>query len=908
MPSTDPLAAADEAYQAARAAIAQYRLPQARAHLDEARSRLRQSWPPAGAGPLTGSGRGPGGGVGRSAGGGRRGAGRDDEIGGAGDQALAARELGWRIRLTESWLTCDEEGLPAALAAIRAVSAEAAAAGSDGVRALAHIQSGVLLARAGDFDAALGQLRPAVGLSGSLPVDDRVRLLLNKGTIGSRTGSLAEAADDLREAARLSDALPAYRFMALHNLGFVEYLRGDLPAALRIMAEADGLDVEVDRSVARHDRARVLMEAGLVEDAAPLIEQAVGELRDAGLAAECGEARLDQARCAVLAGRPADAVRLAAAVVAESTERGEDARAQEAEAVRLEALLLGSGPVESMDPALLADQATALAAAARHAGRPWLADRAIALALIATGRAASGADGPGNPAGFTASAPEPPRALVAARHPGGAPASDSPALPADARARLRRMRASPYLSTRILAVLAQLATAQDPAARGRLLRAAARDTAAARAGVASLDLRTAVAVHLAPVMRIDLARAAAGGDAWAALRATERWRHALQGVPSVHPPGDARVAGLWSSLRRHHEEVRTAGPSEAGRLRAEAAGIEHRLREHYWSGRSEARAGPGPRLSRAAWGPASVLSYFWAGDALHVVAVEPGRPARLERLGDRPRITELVDRAVADAAAAAQAPAGPLAAVVLSSLGDSLARLEDAILPGPVAEGPIVVVPSGALARLPWGMLPGLRGRGVTLSRSVGAWDAGRTELGRPPRVAVAAGPGLALARHECARVAGHWPGALTIPAEPAAVTAALAAYDVVHLAAHGRHREDSPLFSSLRLHGGALFAHELEQVPIRASLVVLSACGAGRGRLRPGDEALGLTSSLLAMGVKAVVAPLTDVPDHVAARLMPELHSRLAAGQDGPSALAAAADGMLDGSFAWFGSGWRVG
>src|SRR5699024_8464843 len=140
------------------------------------------------------------------------------------------------------------------------------------------------------------------------------------------------------------------------------------------------------------------------------------------------------------------------------------------------------------------------------------------------------------------------------------------------------------------------------------------------------------------------------------------------------------------------------------------------------------------------------------------------------------------------------------------------------------------------------------------------------------------------------------------------AVREALRHHDVVRVAAHGRHRADNPLFSSIRLHGGSLFAHELEGLDVRSSLVVLSACGVGRARLRPGDEALGLTSSLLALGVRAVVAPLTDVPDALACETMAALHHGLARGMPGPEALAAAAGGdPLARSFTWFGSDWRA-
>nr|WP_255622321.1 CHAT domain-containing protein [Tessaracoccus sp. OS52] len=300
-----------------------------------------------------------------------------------------------------------------------------------------------------------------------------------------------------------------------------------------------------------------------------------------------------------------------------------------------------------------------------------------------------------------------------------------------------------------------------------------------------------------------------------------------------------------------------------------------------------------------------MLSYFWASGRLHLVHVPSAAPPRLHQVPGGIDIPELAARAAADAAVLAHAPHGPLAAAVQSSLLDTLAQLDDAILPGELEDLPVVIVPSGKLARLPWGMLPRLRHRSLTLSRSVASWRGNATRKSGTVAVGVATGPDLFLAENEAQRVAACWPGAIRVPGSPAEVRSALASHDVVHIAAHGEHRADNPLFSSVRLQGGSLFAHELEGLDVKASLVVLSACGSGRSRLRPGDEALGLTSSLLALGVRAVVAPLTDVPDDVACETMAGLHAGLAAGHDGPEALAKASPSLLARSFSWFGSPW---
>ncbi|RMB59617.1 CHAT domain-containing protein [Tessaracoccus antarcticus] len=817
------LEAVDSAYRQARAAIAQYQLPEARVHLTEARRLLK------------------------------------------GLGATERFEPDVRIRLTESWLIFDDLGLGAALSHLSAARRDAESADRDDLRSLAHLQAGVLNARAGHIEDAMEQLRAAVEVAVGLPAEDRVRLLINKGTIGAQAGALSEAAADLRAAVGLATDLPQYRFMATHNLGFVEYLRGDLPAALRWMAEADEMGGGVDRAVARLDRGRVLMEVGLVEDAAPLLAQAAVQMRAAHMSEELADTMLEQARCALLRGDTGDAVRLVDELVSNDAGRGERQRELDARAVRLEALVNAT----ATSPGLV-QEAAELARSAAGAGIAWVADRATASWAILAGGAGEVVDDPG---------------VVR---------------------RLQRMRTSPYLSTRVLAILAQLSLPSTAGRRSHLVRAAARDVAVARAGMSSLDLRTALAIHVAPLMALDMEHAVAGGRAWVALSAMERWRTALDSVPSVVPSSNPAVAALWSTLRQRHEDLRSVPASGAQSLLLQVSGIESQLREASWAHGTAPAVPRHAPLRRRDVGAATVLSYAVVAGSVWVVVVSTSVRAQLLRVGDRDHTMDLVARTTADAHAAAHAPHGPLAAGIRSSLDAGLRQLDRALLPD-LPDGPVVIVPGGALVHLPWGMLPRLRHRSVTLSRSVTAWRDGLTLLGATPAVAVAVGPGLGLGQREGDGVLSSWVNARQVDGEPAAVAAALVGNDVVHVAAHGVHRSDNPLFSSLHLHGGSLFAHELEGLPLGASLVVLSACSAGRARLRPGDEALGLTSSLLAMGVRSVVAPLTDVPDEVACDTMAEFHVRLAAGEEGPAALAAASQSLLARSFTWFGSSWRM-
>ena len=100
-------------------------------------------------------------------------------------------------------------------------------------------------------------------------------------------------------------------------------------------------------------------------------------------------------------------------------------------------------------------------------------------------------------------------------------------------------------------------------------------------------------------------------------------------------------------------------------------------------------------------------------------------------------------------------------------------------------------------------------------------------------------------------------------------------------------HQTENPLFSSVRLADGPLFAHELDQSARTPEHVVLSACELGLATVRPGDEALGLTSVLLHLGTRSVVAGVARVSDDLAAASMADYHARLRSGSDSAEALA---------------------
>ena len=175
-------------------------------------------------------------------------------------------------------------------------------------------------------------------------------------------------------------------------------------------------------------------------------------------------------------------------------------------------------------------------------------------------------------------------------------------------------------------------------------------------------------------------------------------------------------------------------------------------------------------------------------------------------------------------------------------------------------------------------------------------------------------GPGLTHAEAEARSVATIWPSASAVTGPDSTCTAlegALATSSLVHVAAHGRHLSQNPLFSSLELADGPLFAYDLDAGVDVSEVVILSACELGMASVRPGDQALGWTAVLLDKGARSVVSAVGGVNDRITGEVMAELHTMLRDGMDTAAALAGAQARAHDrgdvAPFACFGAGVHV-
>ena len=153
-------------------------------------------------------------------------------------------------------------------------------------------------------------------------------------------------------------------------------------------------------------------------------------------------------------------------------------------------------------------------------------------------------------------------------------------------------------------------------------------------------------------------------------------------------------------------------------------------------------------------------------------------------------------------------------------------------------------------------------------------------------------GPGLASEGAEVPELARQYAedsSLIVLEGDSATVDRALHAMDgasLVHVAAHGTFRADSPLFSSLHLDDGPLTLYDLAQLRIGPRRLVLSSCDSGRVAPAGADEILGLASSVLPLGTRSVVCSIVPVNDHAVVPFMLDLHERLRRSDDLAGAL----------------------
>jgi hypothetical protein len=739
------------------------------------------------------------------------------------------------------------------------------------VQPVVEMLYGLLLSRTGHLNDALATYRRAErALERN---DDRpslVRLHLNRGALRAYRGDLDGAITDLDVAERMatSENLPALAAMAAHNTGFAEGRRGNLPTALEACDRAEAAyhrleNPDLGLAVLQADRCEIFLLAGLVAEARAAATAAVAGIEVTGDHSQLAESRLLLARALLAGGAYAEAAAEATEVSRhfESTKRRP--WAAQARYLAMQAEILASQDDEP--PPELLGRSRQLAAELDRQG--WRIEAVHVRTFV--GRLALAL---GRPAVARAELAD----AAAARRRGPA-----------------ELRAQAWHAAALLAL-----AEGDRGSAHRALAHGLNVIDRYRASLGATELRTGAGGHGAELARLGTRLALEDGRPAEVLRWAERWRAGALRRPAVRPPDDALVATELAELRAVDTEMREAALSGGvpPELSRKAAGLEESVRRRTRQARDDGAASRGrvvlAQLRRAV-GERVLVEYLELDGELRAVTIQEGR-LRLHQLGPMTEVERERDyllfglRRLLTSHASAQHEA--TAAV-------TAARLDDLLL-GPLGlldEAEVVIVPTGGLHGVAWSALPTLAGRPTTIAPSATIWlgtDRATTPPRRARRTVLVAGPELPGAQEEVRRLHELYPQATVLSGEDATASAVLAALekaDLVHLAAHGRFRADSPQFSSIRLADGPLTIYDLERLSHAPSTVVLSACEAGAVAVRTGDELLGTATAMIGLGVRWVVAPVMAVPDEATTPLMLAFHEELRRGRTPAAALAQA-------------------
>lgn len=694
----------------------------------------------------------------------------------------------------------------------------------------------------------------------------QAKSLNNRGIMLAQLGEVMLAQRQFAQAEELYDQLGMTlgRLKTRNNRAWAASLRGDVPGALQLH---DGLQRELEAlgvppGLFRLDQAGVLLAASLPTEALAAAEQAARELADEGMALDAAEALLFGSLAARLAG---------------SFEAAES---------------LGRRAADAFE----AQSRPAWALRARHASieAAWVAGRHdLATEEIACGVAAAL-----ERAGWMAWAREV-HLLV-----GQMALARGDVEEAAVRLRLARpgTRAEWSRAAQLAGLEARLHAARGDLTRARrTLRRGLQRYEKHEAVLGATELRVRAATQAADLADLGLRWALASGRAANVLVWAERRRATALRLPPVRPPRNRTMEKLLATRRAASlaadqsllSQDFAAGPNlgEHKRIAQLDAQIRDLARTTDGAGRTTSQSPTSPRALAAALGGRALLELVAIDDDLLGVTVIDGRFQLhpLASLGEVQTELEYMRFALGRAAIdSRRSRVGP----VLASL-DRLDQLVMTPLRNRIGDRELVIVPVASLHTLPWGSLPSLQDRAVSVAPSATTWLRASTVPPRPrASIVVVAGPGLDHAEAEAIDVARAAHARRTLVGAAATASSVARALDgaaVAHLACHGHYRSDNPLLSSLLLADGPLTVYELERLHRAPLVVVLSACDSAVGSASAGDELMGLAASLLALGSRALIGAIAPVRDERTRPLMLAFHEQLAAGRTPAAALARA-------------------
>lgn len=789
-----------------------------------------------------------------------------------GDVDAAVRELRRARQLARRSGSADREADVLATLGLALVFAGRTAAGRAALESAVERSSGLLrgrvLLRRGGALHVLGDHRNALAdLSNAITslrlADDQVweaRALTARAFTHLASGSVRRAEVDLQRAEQLftANGQELESADAVVHRGVLAVRNGDLPRALASFDEAELRFDQIGTSdpTLSIERCAALLAAGLPGDALAETDRGIQRLDEVrGQQTKRAEMLLASAASALAAGQPDRALERAGEAAKLFGQQGRPWWRAHARLAQVRAAFAVGPP----DAALLR--------AARRSVRELASLRSpeLALAQLLAGRIALAI-------GRMTAAEE---SLAAAAH--------------------QRHR-GPALS-RALGWEAEALRAEVAGDSRRLLGACRRGLDVIdehRSALGSSELRALSSMHGAELAMLGQRHALRLGRPRLLLAWSERWRAGALAVPPVRPVDDGLLQADLVALRS------ITGRLAAARIRGVSSPALHReqLRlERAVRARALRTRGTGAPVAAvlAAFDVSALLDELGEDRLIEIAAVDGelqllicgGGRVRRYPAGPMTRAFRAFDFARFGLNRLAHRRPNLHPEQAFDQLRHAGRQLEEALLGQAVrqlGDGALVVVPPSGLHAVPWGLLPSLQGRVVSVAPSASAWLRARKSLNNSGNggVVLVHGPGLAHAAEEVAQLADVHAGdgdVLVLGGGRADVARVLATIDgarLVHIAAHGTFRADSPLFSALRMDDGPLTAYDLERLTRAPQRIVLSSCDSGRGATAGADELLGLVSALIPLGTAGLVASVVPVNDEAAVPLMTGLHRRL--------------------------------
>ncbi|MEU3732236.1 CHAT domain-containing protein [Streptomyces sp. NPDC033538] len=603
-------------------------------------------------------------------------------------------------------------------------------------RGTGHTRARVLYRRAyvwwvlGRHGEALEDVRRAIQVLRQ--VDDVIwtaRALTLRATVHLALGAVERADADFTAAEALWDTTGQEhdKADAVESRGLAAFRSGDVPAALRLLDEAEERYAELGTPtfMLTIRRCEVLMAAGLAPEALTEADGAIAALDGiGGQSTRKAELLLVAARAARLAGDPRTALARAAVAVRLFAGQRRTWYETHARLVLIEARVAtgrGSGRLVA-DAAAVAERLAAF-------GAPAAPEASLLAGRIALGL------------GWTADAERHLAVAARSRH-GGPP-------------------------------LARMTGWAAQALRARAAGSARGVLEACRRGLDVLDdhrmtlgaseLRARATAQGAELAALAQRASLVSGGPRRLLVWSERWRATVLSAPPTRPPADpALLSGMtaFREIAARAEAARTDGGRPVPALEREQRRLEREIRSRTLHMRGEA-PGDGDRfdvghLLRRLGDDVRLVELAVLDGRVHVLLCGQGRVRRFEAglLAEAEREAEHVQaglRRLAHPGAEARLP-------LVEAAG---ARLQELLL-GPAAEhlgaGPVVVVPPGRLHRVPWALLPALRERVLSVSPSASSWLRAK-ETTPPPggRQVLVRGPGLASGGAEVPELADRY-------------------------------------------------------------------------------------------------------------------------------------------------------